>query len=251
MVVVSLPNKISIGLLSVGLQVYILQIIAMSSSFEIVSAQAYFFLCGIIDALSLHKTLPLLVNDSTIALLTLQILAVNMVLLLGSIAIFNHGINPMLKGLNGLVLPEEGDAEFSNDHLSWFVYQSFWLTPICLLCYALSVGWYQSLADRTFKYLRKTARTSSASRMITDSIYSSIVWVCVFLQVQFLLRGIPLFHSVFGTVWIVLVEGLSSSGFFPEALSASVSSGYDALSTFFLNITKFAGLCLMSILYGW
>jgi etoposide-induced 2.4 mRNA len=165
-------------------------------------------------------------------------------LLLGSVAIFNHGISPILTGLNDLVTPEARELEGTGTYLSWLLYQSFWLAPICVLCYVLSVNWYQSLADRTFKYLRKTSKTSSASRVITDTIYSTLVWIFVFLQVQCLLRGAPLLVALVDSVWSLVAGGMSADRLSPVAVNS-------VLTVFFLNFTKFVGLTLMCVLYGW
>ncbi len=217
---------------------------------DLIAANAYFFICGIIDSLSIQRTLPLLVNDSTIALLTVQILAINAVLLLGSIAVFNHGVTPILYQINGLVLEEQEEAA-SNSYLGWLLYQSLWLTPICLLCYVLSVGWYQSLADQTFKHLRKTPRASTVARVVTDSIYSTLVWIFAYLQMQILIRGVPLVMITVDYAWNLFFDGLSSSDPLQAMLVASLQRGYEFLSVFTHNLSTFAGLSLMSWLYGW
>lgn len=121
------------------------------------------FFAGLLDSVSIHKTIPLMVNNPAILFNVLRILATNTVLLLGSVSAFNYGLSPGLQfmqyklsgGGDMVHMVEVGGFVQTGDlYLAWLLFHSVWVLPIFLLCYGCSITWYQELADEVFRYVR-------------------------------------------------------------------------------------------------
>jgi hypothetical protein len=150
------------------------------------SIHANIFVAGVLDSLSFHRTLRILVNDMVSARLTAMILATNGVLLLGSIFLYSEAIEPLL----GLMKNKFETEEPPSDSYIWGLYQLLWLLPICALCYGCSTLWYQDLADNTYKYLQGVPKSSSLSKSVGNALYGTLVWASAFIQVKLLTIGV-------------------------------------------------------------
>lgn len=212
--------------------------------------QLKLFIAGLADSLSLHHTIPTLVNNPSARLLTAQIWGVNGVLILGSVLLFNLGILPVVE-----VVGEAAFDIFDKNHYSsllWLIYQSLWLVPICGLCYACSSSWYQSLADSITKKAKAgKSGSNKALKSVEYTIYSTISWAFVFLQVQLLTIYIP--NSFAGVEFIVnkVFSGNDLANPMTGLLSSFLHQALLHISFLCRYFSTLLGLILMSALYSW
>jgi hypothetical protein len=205
---------------------------------------------GFFDALSFHKTLPILVNNPPTLYTILKIMGANVALIIGSEFLFRSGISPLVQRINTDVL-EIKDLDQST---LYFLFQCLWLAPICVLCYVCCILWYQELADSIDKYFNTSANanankskdpTKDKISSLQNTIYAMITWVCAFAQAQLLTQIIPRV--------IDLMKGSESVSLFQEEFT------FKSLIRFtihhLLSLMKFsfltAGCILMAILYAW
>jgi hypothetical protein len=231
-----------------------------------VSANLNLFLIGLIHSLSLHKTLPILVNDRQSAILTLQILGTNTGLLLGSIYFFSSAMGPILNQIKQIISPPEATElmpEGGSDQFVWVMYQSLWLLPICGLCYGCSMAWYQDLADSTYRYLQGMPKSASLTKSVGNALYGTLVWASAFLQVKILTLIIPIVCDKLASIVDVFFLGLNVSLNLP--VTAGTDSAVSLISSIVLGIkhsillwvhvasfaSKLAGLALLCLMYGW
>jgi hypothetical protein len=173
-------------------------------------------------------------------------LCTNAVLLLGAIAIFQRGIIPILSQTKKVFDIEESWS----DQFIWILYQWLWLVPICILCYASSSIWYQSLANEIYS---KRMKKKDPVKAVGDALYGTLVWAYLFLQVQLLTILFPL-------VLDHLVSGIGGilDKLLAESTSSTTSLFLDLLKTIAMHsITGLSyachtlGFCLTACLYGW
>jgi len=227
------------------------------TSMEWLTTNVSIFIVGIVDTFSLHKTLPILVNDRASALLTLQILGTNTALLLGSIYFYEKGVGPLLGYINtNVVNSGEIGQDSYNDQLLRVLYQSLWLLPICGLCYALSTIWYQDLADSTFRYLKGVPKTTPLTKSVGHALYGTLVWVSAFVQVKLLAAVAPLVFAQLSAAVEMFFLGLSSStGGDASSLTTSILMGLKAGLLHWIRLasfgSRFLGLAFLCLMYGW
>lgn len=217
------------------------------------------FLKGLFDSLSFHRTLRILVNDSTIALLTAQILLTNLFLLVGSHFLYHNGITPVLQFLNDskslFQYQETYSVPNSTDSIAWFLFKALWLLPVCLICYGCSTVWYQELADCTYKYLKGNQK-SSPSKDAAYVIYGTLIWLFLYLQVQILTAITPMVCDnlqPYTDLFFSRVEDSYNHSSYPlftwtSSMLRLLSLHAVKLLSFFLQVY---GYLLMSLLYGW
>ena len=112
------------------------------------------FIDGIIDSLSYHKCIPLLVNCPGARNVTFKVLASNTILLLGSLMIYHKGIIPTVDFISSRVPVIDNNDPTTNtvlSHLIYLTYHTLWVIPIYIICYTSSIAWYQELADHVYK----------------------------------------------------------------------------------------------------
>ncbi|KAJ1419887.1 hypothetical protein B484DRAFT_453255 [Ochromonadaceae sp. CCMP2298] len=227
---------------------------------------ANIFVAGIMDSLSFHRTLRILVNDGVSARLVLMLVSTNGVLLLGSIFLYSEAIEPLLGFMKGRFTPTD-ELDTSDSYL-WGLYQLLWLLPICALCYGCSTLWYQDLADNTYKYLQGVPKSSSLSKSVGNALYGTLVWASVFVQVKFLTVVAPLLLGQMcsgveymfqdavtpSTAGHTAAAALEVAGLW-VALKGSVALGLKHSVLLWLKgagaLASFLGLALMCVLYGW
>ena len=106
------------------------------------------------------------------------------------------------------------------DTFVWMLYQWLWLVPICVLCYLVSMAWYQDLADTTYKYLKGINKSSSLTKTVSYAAYAGLVWLFTFLIVQVL--------------GIVAPLGVSYCRYIMELIFAGVEAQFNRSGTLFI-----------------
>lgn len=199
------------------------------------------FVCGVCDSLSLHKLIPLLVNNQDLAVLTGKILATNCVMLVGSVLLYQRGMGPILQYI-GSTGSENSFVNRITETILSILYQTFWLIPICALCYACSITWYQELSDCTIKLVKGNAKSVDIAKTVGFALYGTIVWFFIFLQVQLLLNISPILINGF-----IIVFSVGTSNFMLSPLFYLIR----LLLISVRMVIQFGGFFLMSMLYGW
>jgi hypothetical protein len=199
---------------------------------DVLESLKIFFL-GLIDGLSFHKTIAIIVNNPPAGWILLQIVLANIFLLVGSLFMYERGIKPGIQQINSSWMqPSENEGELVL-FAAYTVYHLLWILPIYILCYACSLTWFKDLSKCLVKTSKQTS--SSAAVSVQDSIYSFLIWFFIWIQVQILYAWLPSFLSNF-TVQ-------NPNGVIASLLSSILTS---------ISLTSFAiGLCLNCILYGW
>ena len=246
---------------------------------EWITLQLNVFVIGIVHSLSLHKTIPILVNDKASARLTLQILGTNAALLLGSIYFFSKAVEPLLDSMKGNLNIEDTAAggldltkDSSTDRMVWFMYQSLWLLPICGLCYGCSMAWYQDLADSTYRYLQGVPKSTSLTKSVGQALYGTLVWLSAFIQVKLLAALIPLLCvqlaggvDILFSGWTAAAMAVGTAGAADNeivsfsttlvVLGSSIALGIKHSLQLWIKafalLSRTAGLSLMCLMYGW
>ena len=93
------------------------------------------FSSGVLDSLSYHRTIPILVNCRPVLLIVAQVLAANLFLLVGSVMIYHKGLSPALAYLtNKIDTLEEFEQTAGQDifavlasHVVYVVYHANWI----------------------------------------------------------------------------------------------------------------------------
>jgi hypothetical protein len=215
---------------------------------------------GILDSISVHKTLPLLVNRPNLAVTVGQILAANLGLLLGAIALFDKVITPGLKHLRReIVVAEAGILTESETDvfikIIWIIFYTFFIVPIFILCYGCSSSWYQAVADDMHKREKGLSKEAPVVKSLADGAYSSVSWFVLFGQLEILSTIAPMLID-----WMIsLVNSYSKSGDTTDAASSAFQISISALLLALIaaalrhlkSLCYFASLVLMSALYGW
>lgn len=211
---------------------------------------------GIVDVLSLHKTLKIFVNCNEVLKETFRILASNLGLLLGSVYMFQYIISPGLnhfQKINDSV--EKVEEGVSSGFLS-FAYHLLWVGPIYVLLYLCSMTWYQNLAELTYRHLHGAPKSISLKVAFSQSLYAVLVWALLYAEVMVVGVVIPsLCESIQASVDSLLFGSLES-----EALSGAVERGALLSLVHFMALvvlrsvsyTAYAVGCIgSSLLYGW
>jgi hypothetical protein len=214
------------------------------------------FCMGIIDTFSLHRTIRILVNDSTSARLTAQILGTNAALLLGSIYFYSKGLGPLLNYMK-LNMAEEVPVVSYADQLGWVMYQALWLVPTCALCYGCSMTWYQDLSDSTYRYLQGVPKTTALTKSVGQALYGTLVWASAFVQVKLLAALGPMLFAQVNQAIDLFFLGLTASptGGTSSSLFVSILLGLKAGIKLWVHsaslTSRYAGLALLCLMYGW
>jgi hypothetical protein len=229
---------------------------------------------GIIDALSVHKTIPTLVNNTDVLYIVLKIFGANILLIIGSELFFRKGILPFLDTVSDKVLDLSSRDNNQYSTFLYLIYQSLWLVPMCILCYICSLTWYQELADCINKYKKESSsksdnKNSNALTSLQNTIYSMLTWLFAFIQVQILVQIIPAIVNVgkyFITQTVSYFETSSDRGDPVMKIGASSSSQITGMTLSLKGLVKhslftllhlvkysslFLGFILMATLYAW
>lgn len=213
------------------------------------------FCAGIIDTFSIHRTIPILVNDMTSARLTAQILGTNAALLLGSIYFYSKGLGPLLDYMKTNIGDEVPAVSYA-DQLGWVMYQALWLVPILGLCYGCSTAWYQDLSDSTYRHLLGVPKSTPLTKSVGQALYGTLVWASAFVQVKLLaMIGPMIFAQISSAVDLFFLGLTSSSAGAPTTLYVSILTGLKEGLKMWIRTASFAsryvGLALLCLMYGW
>lgn len=200
---------------------------------------------AIADSLSIHKSFRILSKSNQIAQTTGLTVVANGVLLLGSIALFHKGINPLINYIKSSdsddIIENNSSALF--DFSVYSFYHVLWILPMWILCYSVSTVWYQEIANLTYRLSKGSPHQTSPKSDVANIIYGVIVWICVLSQTLIIDVVIP---SILAGVSEFIERN------FPLLFGSIVTK------LFFLYplrsiryICKFTGASLMSITYGW
>lgn len=235
---------------------------------ENVATVANIFAAGVTDVLSLHKTLPILVNNKEIFNETMRILASNMGLLLGSVFMLKYLINPGIVHIKSTFgdVPTSSDGSNGDTPESEIIslfYHSLWVIPIYALLYMASLAWYQNIASMAYKHANGVVKFPSLKTALTQTIYAMMVWVIVYAEVQLLLSVVPvvlhvvieyLERSIGISTGITVSQFLTGKVIGSGDLSSSQLLGYVAIIIPLQLLSLFSYLvgCIgSSMLYGW
>ena len=228
------------------------------------TAQLTIFVTGFIDSLRIYRTLPLLVNSQILATTTFKIIGANCVLLFGSLILFHKAITPGLSYLSGSNALNEQDSKAISEIIGAIFYALF-VVPIYLLCYSTSMVWYQALADEMFRSKKKAP--APGLKAVVDGTYATVVWLCLFVQLQLLNTVLPLLLAQLHSFLDLVIAGSSPlAGATTAALPSSTAASAVRLLEILLphlktavllcvsnasNLSRALGWLLMSVLYGW
>lgn len=188
------------------------------------------FVAGLIDSLSVHKAIPVVVNCRPVANTFGLVLAANLGLLIGSITIFDRLIGPSLNYL-AQTIETEADSSFA-----YSIYHIFWIAPVYLLCYLCSIFWYQDLAEDAFRYSKKHAsRKIAMTTTVSNVIYSTIVWFAIYTQIHALVTIVPVVHRA---IFVKTITGIETGI-------------VGVIVAFSVHVSQLFGLCLLSAVCGW
>ena len=225
----------------------------------------FLYVSGLIDAISIHQTLPTFFQSPEIGIIVLKILGANVGLIVGSEIFFHRAISPFLNTMSNNVLDLQDIQQYQS--FVYLIYQALWLVPICVLCYACCLVWYQEIADSIEKSNKKGKENSlSPIKSVQNNLYAFLTWLFAFLQAQLLTQ---LFPSVSNSIWSLIVNLVASS----EEISSNSILSFQSTTTevfltsftirklllngiyLLLSMLKFysltLGFIMMSILYAW
>ena len=205
------------------------------------------FAQGFLDSISIYKTFPLLVNNRNIAATTGKIIAANIGLLLGVIALFHKVIGPALEYM-GKEISVDGSSQ---NQLAGIIFYALVVIPIYAICFVSSTAWYQNIADEMH---RQRNKDSPIVKSLIDGTYASVAWIILFTQQQLLSLLFPFIISK----GINFVEGYLESAAgevagslfglrFSFLLPLLVKLAFKAL----LIVAQCLLIILMTAMYGW
>lgn len=233
---------------------------------ELLSSQLTVFITGFIDSLRIYRTFPLLVNSPILATTTFKIIGANCVLLFGSLTLFHKAITPGLSYLSGSIAENALDEQDSKTitGIIGAIFYALFVVPIYVLCYSTSMIWYQALADEMFQSTKKAP--PPRLKAVVDATYGTVVWVCLFVQLQLLNAVVPILlaqlHSFFDLVIVGSPITGAAAGALPSSMAASTVRVLEMLlphskTSVLLCVSNASilsralGWVLMSIMYGW
>jgi hypothetical protein len=182
-------------------------------------------------------------------------------LLLGSVFLFHYFIEPVSQ----LLTPDSSTGGSSMTSMSvWSFYHLLWVLPIWSLCYVVSLGCYQSIADEVFRLQQQQRRRRGGAaagsplpvdvkRSISGTVYSAFVWVFMFLLLRLFDLLLP---ALLDHTSRLLLDHTAAGALSEEPLSLSPSL---SLSSLLLGLplrlssllSRGFGLVLGGVVYGW
>jgi etoposide-induced 2.4 mRNA len=109
------------------------------------------FLCGLADALKLHKSIVFLLTSKPVRVRVLECFVLNGVIFLGGLFVITRVVRPILYAMMRM---EEADPlqELGTLYVDSLVQLSklLWLYPVYSLSFILNAIWYQDIADNAY-----------------------------------------------------------------------------------------------------
>jgi etoposide-induced 2.4 mRNA len=131
---------------------------------------------GLIDSVSFHKALVVLVRCAKVRSKLFQCLLLNGIIFLGSIMVFNWILGPLLGLVIGSLLPSQRvGLELQASMTLWisWVYYSLWIAPLYIVTFILNTIWYRDIAIDSVELFAKHSSVSGAS-FARSSVQTSI-----------------------------------------------------------------------------
>lgn len=193
-------------------------------------------------------------NNRDIAWLTFKIFGSNSLLLVGSVTLYNEAILPGLEHLKKTIIVNDLglENEYGLSSIQRILFYALFVIPLYLMCYSCSVIWYQNLADGMHK-IKKVTTTTPLAKAVVNGTYSTVAWLCLFVQVQLLGTVIPL---LLGNMLPYLsapssVTNSKDSGSSQSFLAQLQYSSLTFIIWGSIVLSQGLGLFLLSIMYGW
>jgi len=164
----------------------------MSNYVNAVNMYVSMFCHALVDTVSFHRAAKFIVNSSAVRQEIGMTLMANGFLLLGSVLLYRYFIEPVSQLMRG---SDEDSSSLANISV-WSFYHLLWMVPIWGLCYVVSLGCYQSIADEVHGLQLRERRQGKRSeggvttgpvdvkRTISGTVYAAIVWLLMFLQIR-------------------------------------------------------------------
>lgn len=224
----------------------------MSNYVSAVNTYVSVFCHALVDTVSFHRAAKFIVNSPAVRQEIGMTLMANGFLLLGSVLLYRYFIEPVSQLMKG----SDGDNTFANISV-WSFYHLLWMVPIWGLCYVVSLGCYQSIADEVYglqlRECRQGKRTEGGGaavdvkRTISGTVYAAIVWLLMFLQIRAFDIVLPALLNQASRVVFVALDALTLP---PTALHLSLILFVQPL-TLAAKGSRLFGLILGAIVYGW
>jgi len=171
---------------------------------------------GVSDALSFHSTFIYFYLSRTLVERTLQCFALNGVIFLGSIALVNYMLLPLVHALlyydvDLLEPPLSYLINFMYDFMS-LSFNILWLLPIYVVSFLLNGDWYQEIAEHANKAKQAKAggectpvHRMSFQKNLAHELYRTFLVVGLVIQNMLLWRvsRVPFIGPVFGLIGLL------------------------------------------------
>ena len=148
-------------------------------------------LLGLLDSVSFHRCLVLMVRSKKIRFGVLKCLILNGVIFLGSISFFSLIINPLWSRTLAFAVGNNSVVEAVR-YWTELVYYVFWIFPVYLLSFVLNAFWYQDIASdsiRVYPLKRPTPVSSSTlTGDIAEAIHRAIFNICFLMYLVLVQR---------------------------------------------------------------
>ena len=219
-----------------------------------ISSAANELVSGAVDSISFHRTVKVILSDQSVLTAVGKCVAVNVFLLLGSIAVYEKAVIPFLDVLEDRLVPLEDQNELPLSTISKLLtifYTTFWLVPMWGLCYALSLQWYQDIAAKIHastneKKSKPKPKPADVKDRVLSEVYVTLVWFLLFLLLHVFLTLVPVILSGLSNSLTVLSANLKEGSHISHLVLAMRS-----LNNFTAVSSRFAGNLATSVLYGW
>mmetsp|Transcript_7124 Transcript_7124/g.11947 ORF Transcript_7124/g.11947 Transcript_7124/m.11947 type:complete len:341 (-) Transcript_7124:2718-3740(-) len=227
----------------------------MSNYVNAVNMYVSMFCHALVDTVSFHRAAKFIVNSSAVRQEIGMTLMANGFLLLGSVLLYRYFIEPVSQLMRG---SDEDSSSLANISV-WSFYHLLWMVPIWGLCYVVSLGCYQSIADEVHGLQLRERRQGKRSeggvttgpvdvkRTISGTVYAAIVWLLMFLQIRVFDIALPALLNQAARVVFAALDALTLP---PTALRLSLILFVQPL-TLVAQGSRLFGFILGAIVYGW
>ena len=207
---------------------------------------------GFTDSVSLHRSIPVLTSDRAILTALGKCLAVNTILLLGSLYAHDKVFLPATTIISDLMSNGEPDAgsgvyDFSGQCLT-VIYTSCWVVPIWGLCYLLSLQWYQEISQELARSKNSAGGKPKldVKSQIVKECYVFVAWLVLYFATSALLFGVPKV-----LILALNVSEISLAFFSDSAVAAATLSCIRLVANSLRYASRASGFILQSVCYGW
>lgn len=132
---------------------------------------------GLIDSISFHRALVVIVRCSKARSKLCQCLLLNGVIFLGSIMVFHWLLGPLLAFIisNILLHPAAGN-EIQTTIAIWisWMYYSLWIAPLYIVTFILNTIWYRDIAIDSVDFFAKRSSGSNTGGSVPTSAQTSL-----------------------------------------------------------------------------